>query len=318
MGDLETGPKWWVRYAVVPLLASGGLVAIIIASVGSLENRVSKPVESKSINAGPSNAGSSSIESAKPTEGTRPVARATTPVAKVPRGARTARTADFVSAVKATGPLAYYRLQAIGGNSEVGETSYSSEGRGMSSGPGAPTGESRNRCIQLDGRSGWISTTQKGGLANAGSMMAWVDLAVLPSNAGSILYIAGEPQYGNDFDMQFEPDNTVRFYTAAGTHLTYAPETSSLVHRWHLIVATTDMISHKRAIYWDGVQVVHDRDAGEKKKTEAFTIGASPRFGGRYFDGGIEEVALWDRALNPAEVAAIYQSAASIETSKTR
>lgn len=235
---------------------------------------------------------------------------ASTVAGNAQQGAETARKMDFVSAVKATNPLAYYRLQAISGSSEVGETSYSSEGGGTASGSGAPIGEPGNRCLQLDGRSGWISTTQQGGLANAGSMMAWVNLAALPRNAGHSLYIAGESQGGNDFDLQFEADNTLRFYTAGGSHLTYAPEPSSLIHQWHMIVVTLDIVSHKRAIYWDGAPVAHDGDAGGPGKTAPFTIGASRVWGGRFFDGSIEDVALWDRALSPAEVATIYKSAA--------
>jgi hypothetical protein len=217
----------------------------------------------------------------------------------------------FVSAVKATGPLAYYRLQAISGSSEAGDTSYSSEGGGTASASGAPIGEPGSECLRLDGTRGWVSTTQKGGLTNGGSIMAWVNLGVRPDNAGRPLYIAGESQSGNDFDLQFEPDGTLRFYTGGGTHLTYGPDVSSLVHQWHVIVVTLDMVGHQRAIYWDGRQVVHDGDAGGLRKTAAFSIGASPLWRGRLFDGCIEEVALWDRALSETEVEAIQRSTGS-------
>jgi hypothetical protein len=39
-------------------------------------------------------------------------------------------------------------------------------------------------------------------------------------------------------------------------------------------------------------------------KTGVFSIGASTVFGGRFFNGGIEEAALWDRALRAAEISA--------------
>jgi hypothetical protein len=223
-------------------------------------------------------------------------------------GAQAGRRRGFVAMVIASQPLAYYRLQALSGNSEVGETSFSSEGGGTSVGPGAPIGDPGNRGLRLDGHS-WISTTQKGGLPHAGSMMAWVNLAELPSGVGHPLYIAGESQGGNDFDMQFETDDTLRFYNnGGGSHLTFAPNPASLVHHWHMIVVTSDTIAHTRVIYWDGIQVIHDTEAAKGNKNSLFSIGASRVFGGRNFNGTIDEVALWDRALRPAEVVNIYNS----------
>src|SRR5277367_535650 len=109
--------------------------------------------------------------------------------------AQQARRRGFVAMVIGSAPIAYYRLQAISGNSEVGETAFSSEGGGTSVGPGAPVGDPGNTCLRLDGHS-WISTTQKGGLPKAGSMMAWVNLSELPSNVGHPFYVAGESQGG--------------------------------------------------------------------------------------------------------------------------
>jgi hypothetical protein len=37
-------------------------------------------------------------------------------------------------------------------------------------------------------------------------------------------------------------------------------------------------------------------------------VGESKFFTGRFFDGGIDEVAIWNRALRASEVAAIYGS----------
>jgi hypothetical protein len=58
-------------------------------------------------------------------------------------------------------------------------------------------------------------------LGAAASIMAWVNLATLPSQARRFFYLAGESQAGNDLDVQFENDNALKFYTAAGGHLTY-------------------------------------------------------------------------------------------------
>ncbi len=141
--------------------------------------------------------------------------------------------------------------------------------------------------------------------------MAWVNMAALPSTERHFFYVAGESQSGNDLDLQFENDNALKFYTASGGHVTYAPPPATLVGQWHMIVATMDAVSQTRVIYWDGKAVASDKGGGKAGKTGAFTIGATPVFEGRFFKGGIEEVALWDRALNAGEVAAIYAACKS-------
>jgi hypothetical protein len=101
----------------------------------------------------------------------------------------------------------------------------------------------------------------------------------------------------------------LRFYTAGGSNVSYAPNPDSLVNQWHMIVATMDAAAPSRALYWDGQPAASNKDSGTPKKTGQFTIGESPVFTGRFFPGGIDEVAIWDRALTPADVAALYKAA---------
>ena len=220
-----------------------------------------------------------------------------------------ATDANFVAAVVSTHPLAYYRLDSTGGKSLVGATTYKFVGGVTSNSPGAPLGGALTYFASLDGRSGYILTNQAGGVGATASMMAWVNLAELPSKTGRIVYVAGESENGNDLDLQFESDNQLRFYTAAGGHLSFAPPAATLPNQWHMIVATLDTQSQTRIIYWDGKPVAQDKGGGEAGKKTVFTIGESTVFSGRFFKGGIEEVALWNRALKPADVAAIYATA---------
>jgi hypothetical protein len=224
-----------------------------------------------------------------------------------------ATEADFVTAVVSTHPLAYYRLDQTGGKSQVGATTYKFVGGVTSNSPGAPLG-GNTFFAMLDGQSGYVTTAQTGGVGAAASIMAWVNLAKLPSQTGHYFYVAGESQNGNDLDLQFENDDALRFYTAAGGHLTFAPPPATLVNQWHLILATLDTATQTRVIYWDGKPVAHDQGSGRPGKTSIFTLGASSVFGGRFFNGGIQEAALWNRALKAAEVAAIYAASGSTAT----
>jgi hypothetical protein len=218
---------------------------------------------------------------------------------------------DFVTAVNATHPVAYYRLDSTSGKSQVGATQYKPSGGVASAGPGAPIGIANNQFAKLNGQNAYIVTTQAGGVGEAASIMAWVNLASLPSDERHFFYVAGESQSGNDLDMQFENDNVLRFYTASGGNLSYTPPVATLVNQWHCIIATLDTASQTRVIYWDGKPVATDKRGGRAGKTGIFSIGASTVFGGRFFKGGIEEVALWNRALKSTEVAAIYTASKS-------
>jgi hypothetical protein len=219
--------------------------------------------------------------------------------------------ADFVATVVSSHPIAYYRLDAATGKSQVGTTTWKPVGGVAIAAPGAPVGATVSKFAKLDGRDGYIATTQSGGVGAIASIMAWVNLAELPSEANHFFYVAGESESGNDLDVQFETDNVLKFYTASGGNIAYAPPPATLVNQWHLIVVTLDTASHSRVIYWDGRPVATDTGGGEAGKKSAFTIGESIVFTGRFFHGGIQDVALWNRALKSNEVAAIYDASNS-------
>jgi hypothetical protein len=215
---------------------------------------------------------------------------------------------DFVTTVTTTHPIAYFRLDAATGKSQVGSATWRSVGSVAIAAPGAPVAASLSKFAKLNGSDAYIATTQSGGVGGAASIMAWVNLVELPSNAGRLFYVAGESEVGNDLDVQFETNNSLRFYTASGGYIVFNPPPTSLLNQWHMILVTLDTASHTRRIYWDGNSVASDQGGGQAGKKNAFTIGESIVFTGRFFHGGIQDVALWNRALKPAEVSSIFAS----------
>jgi len=83
---------------------------------------------------------------------------------------------------------------------------------------------------------------------------------------------------------------------------------ATLEGEWHLIVATLNESTGTRAIYWDGKLAKQDHGGGTPGKTNEFSIGESKVFRGRYFNGIISDVALWNRALTEDTVERIYAS----------
>jgi hypothetical protein len=220
---------------------------------------------------------------------------------------------DFVSAVAASHPIAYYRLETAQGKSQEGDSEYTSYGGVTIDEQGAPIGVGENHAVKLNGDDGYIVTTQAGGIGSAGTIMAWVKLANLPSEQGHAFYVAGESQRGNDFDIEFETDNSLYFYTAAGDKMAFAPPVGTLVGRWHMIVAAMDTSTLNRTLFWDGKLMNTQAGGAKPNKRSTFSIGGSTIFEGRYFHGGIDEVALWNRALKPFEVSALYAAASAKE-----
>jgi uncharacterized protein (TIGR03437 family) len=218
-------------------------------------------------------------------------------------------TEDFPSTVDATYPLAYFRLETNGGSSErSGAYGFVPVGGASITSSGAPTGLASNNAVVLDGSTGYVSSSLSGGINSAGSIMAWINLAALPSTSSEgFNYIAGESTSGNDFDLQISNSNVLGFFTtASGQSISYTPNVSTLANNWHMVVATFDATAGTRAIYWDGALVASDNTVSFTNKTGQFQIGASSVFGGRNFNGSIDEVAVWNYSLTANQVYRMY------------
>lgn len=157
----------------------------------------------------------------------------------------------------------------------------------------------------------YATTSLSGGIPGEGSMVAWVNLSELPSQANEYFYISGESQDGDDFDLQFQNDNNLYFYTGAGEHTEYMTDSAKLLHRWIMIaVSYVGGTNGFRNIYWNGKLVAPLKGTVDNaSKTTQFNIGESLVFPGRYFQGSIDAVAVWNRPLNGKEIRAIYRSA---------
>lgn len=213
--------------------------------------------------------------------------------------------ADFVSTVDSTNPLTFFQLQTVNGSSQVNGYTTSYVNGASESSPGFPGSNYANLSAASQQ---YVSTSLSGGINTAGTIMAWVNLASLPSSSNSTFYIAGESQVGNDFDLQFQSDNKLYFYSAGGSSVSYTPSTSSLIGQWNMIVATFNATTNTQDIYWDGTLVSTGSVGSNTNKAGAFWIGESSVFGGRYLNGGIDDVAAWNYDLSAAQVSSIYAS----------
>ena len=164
------------------------------------------------------------------------------------------------------------------------------------SGKGAPiSGEQNNTGLSLNGTSAFVNTnlTTQQEFTTAATFNVWVNLGSNPSASGHIYSVLAKSQFQNDLDLQIEGDGSVHFYTDTGTSTSFKP--SSLTG-WHMVTAEFDTAAKIRKIFWDGKQVASSTPGAHSASTGTFSIGESDVFTGRFFNGSIDEVSLWNRA----------------------
>jgi Concanavalin A-like lectin/glucanases superfamily len=174
-------------------------------------------------------------------------------------------------------------------------------------GSGAPVPtDPANQGLLLDGQSSYMVTTLTGQIADAGTTMAWVYLTNYPSVAGRIFQITSEGDDGNDFDFQIDTDDLLHFYTDSGGS-TVSPQPVPL-NQWHLL-AGTFVANSVRVLYIDGIPVATNTPGSHSPDDSYYTIGENLQFRGRYFEGTIAEVAVFNQALSAQEISNIYAAA---------
>jgi Concanavalin A-like lectin/glucanases superfamily len=159
-----------------------------------------------------------------------------------------------------------------------------------------------NSAVLLDGNGDGVASSiaPMWTFASAASIVAWIRLDIQPSTAGRIFYIAGRSQLGNDMDLQIDTDNILRFYTSNGGSVA-APAALPL-HQW-VMVAASFGASNERSLYIDGRLVSKDTPGVHSANSNTgFYIGYTPVFPGRWFQGAIDEVAVFNNIVGDAQV----------------
>lgn len=179
-------------------------------------------------------------------------------------------------------------------------------------GSGPPVSDPSSSALVLNnGASGTAYATAGGsnpllgGITSSGSIIAWINLASLPSTEGRIFSIAGESQGGNDLDLQINGDNRIAFYTDGGSATETDPLTAGTLGNW-VFVAATFTANSERDVYLNGVLAGTSTAGGHSANAAPFYQGQSNVFGGRYFDGSLSDVGLFQTALTADQVSNLY------------
>jgi hypothetical protein len=167
--------------------------------------------------------------------------------------------------------------------------------------------------FQFDGTGGMVQIPSSPSLqlVQESTLMAWVQLDQLPSQTGQFMYMAGRSQAGNDFDLEVESDNRVRYYPCGGAGAGGYPGSATVLQTgiWYHIAATYKA-NQRMQLFVNGAKEVNvNLTCALAANPGPFTIGLSPVWG-RPFHGRIDQVRLYSRELSDSDVLSVYQAEA--------
>jgi hypothetical protein len=175
---------------------------------------------------------------------------------------------------------------------------------------GPPPGNS----LSLNGSSDFVQVASSPSLDSAAltsqaTMEAWIYLKQLPSAAGHIMSIVGKSEFGNDLDLQVQTDNRVYFYAGDQFPNNVVSNTVLQAGRWYHVAATFQAgTPGQLQIFVNGVlDATAVRNLARNTNPNPLTIGESAVFGGRFFNGLITDVSVWN----------VVQTSAQIQTEMT-
>jgi len=155
------------------------------------------------------------------------------------------------------------------------------------------------------------------------SISAWVNIESAPSNNGmSIAYKWGagnQGAYGLVYeDVGGTKQLLLNLYDsgAPGSNIEYRQNTDLGTATWHHVVVKWIASTGVATFYVDGTSIGTDTDTSAndiQNGTGVFAIGDLATGVQWFFDGLIDEVGIWDRAISGAEVTELYNSGTALE-----
>lgn len=214
------------------------------------------------------------------------------------------------SFVSNTGLVAHYQLEGPTWNGTAGEVTDSSGNNlnGVTIGTTKPTAATAKVCngAFMNGTNYIrIADGPLMDLTDAMSITAWIRLGATPSELKTI--------FSKDENYEFHINTSRQVFwwwnTSTGATRSFNSPTNSItLNTWHHIGVVYS--STRQSIYIDGVERAFTTFSGEILRTnnDPMEIGADQGLANRIWNGGIDEIKLYDRALSAAEVIADWNA----------
>lgn len=139
------------------------------------------------------------------------------------------------------------------------------------------------------------------------TMMAWINTTFTPSTYADIIskrYVVSGTHY-EGYMMAVNSSGKIYFVIEDINGLFTQMNGNITVNdgNWHLITATRNIFTDKVNVYVDGVLDISltDNTSSTLESSDDFWVGQWP-FYGRYFDGKIDEISIWNYAMDTAQI----------------
>ncbi|MGO1488733.1 MAG: PKD domain-containing protein [Arachnia sp.] len=213
-------------------------------------------------------------------------------------------------------PLLYWRLGEPNGATAARDSSINSFDGTYRNGPtlGQPSEvTSGNLAASFDGSDDFVSSNLAFTNPTVFSLESWVKTTT--TTGGKIIGF-GSAQTGNsssyDRHVYMNASGQLRFGAYTGVTNVAGSSESYNDGEWHHVVATFGPTG--MALYVDGVLVATNPNTGAQNYTGYWRVGGDNSWeDARYFDGVIDEVAVYDYVLSAAETLAHYNASSVVE-----
>ncbi|MFQ5594170.1 MAG: LamG-like jellyroll fold domain-containing protein, partial [Anaerolineae bacterium] len=182
------------------------------------------------------------------------------------------------------------------------------QSRGTCRGGSCPTSGISGRVNQaalFDGRNDYVDVGSGIDLANQSfTLSAWAKR----SSTGTYDLIIGQGSGDTNHGLQFG-FRDINLFTCAFWGDDLNTTETYIDQKWHQWTCTYDAATRTRTIYRDGEQVKQDTASAHYQGSGDMTIGRFPNRSGFEFDGLLDDVRVYRKALSAGEARALYQSA---------
>ncbi len=161
---------------------------------------------------------------------------------------------------------------------------------------------------QFDGVNEYVNCGNGGGLDAVFTSItvgAWIKTSDATPANGDAIVSKGSSSGSNNFDLNLEPDGRVRFWFSS-TNLAYSGSSLS-DNTWHHIVGVWN--GTQTTVYLDGVAGASIANTPTVSASgNPVLISSWNQSANWWFSGNVDEVSIWNTALNQAGVTELYNS----------
>ena len=186
------------------------------------------------------------------------------------------------------------RDYALGNNGTVSGATWNSTG-----------GYDGKGAYEFDGSSSYISIGDSAGLNFTGYDNFTISVWINPSNIGGYRAIFGKGD--TQYHLQILSGGIIEFCTYDASWRCATSDSEISLNTWHHIVARRQ--GSEAALFVNGVKQATTGNIGQIQPTEYdILIGENSQAVGRYFNGTIDELMIFNRSLSAEQIKALYEN----------